>query len=117
MHRVIRNAAIVAAAGALLAGCGSSSKSDSSSGGPTVDLTAANISFDRTQIDVKAGAVTFVVKNNDKIEHNLTVDNGGVNKDVEGGRTVSAKATLKAGTYQFHCEYHPAQMKGTIVVS
>jgi plastocyanin len=116
MHPVFRNAAIALAAAGMLAGCGSSSKSASSSGA-TIDLTAANISFDRTQIDAQAGAMTFVVKNNDKVEHNLTIENGNVNKDVEGGKTVKAGATLKAGTYAFHCEYHPAQMKGTIVVT
>jgi len=116
MHPAFRTAVVVAAAG-LLGACGSSDKPASSASGPSVDLTAANITFDRTQIDVKAGAVTFVVRNTDKVEHNLTVDNGGVNKDVEGGKTAKAGATLKPGTYAFHCEYHPTQMKGTITVT
>jgi len=117
MRGLVRTAAVVAAAAGLLAGCGSDSKGSAAPSGATVNLTAANVTFDRTQIDVKAGQVTFVVKNTDKVEHNLTIDNAGVNKDVEGGKTVNAKATLKPGTYAFHCEYHPTQMKGTITVT
>jgi plastocyanin len=45
------------------------------------------------------------------------VESATVNKDVEGGKTIRVKATLKAGTYAFHCKYHPDAMKGTIVVS
>lgn len=116
MRSTLRNAVMAVAAAAVLAGCGSGSSS-SSAGGQTVDLTAANITYSPTDIKVTSGAVTFVVTNNDKVEHNLTVENAKVNKDVEGGKTVKVSATLKPGTYSFHCEYHPDQMKGTIVVS
>jgi plastocyanin len=107
---------MVAAAAGMLVGCGSSS-SPSSSAANTVDITAANISFSTTDIKIAAGDATFVVNNTDKVEHNLTIENGNVNKDVPGGKTVKAKATLKAGTYAFHCEYHPDVMKGTITVT
>jgi plastocyanin len=116
MRSVLRTAVMVAAAAGMLAGCGSSSSSSSSSGNP-VDITTANIAFSTTDIKIPAGDVTFTVKNDDKVEHNLTIENGNVNKDVEGGKTVKAKATLKAGTYAFHCEYHPDVMKGTITVT
>lgn len=116
MRSALRTALLVVAAGGLVAGCGSSSSS-SGSGGNTVDITAANIAFSTTDIKVPAGDTTFVVKNTDKVEHNLTIQDAKVNKDVEGGKTVKAKATLKPGTYAFHCEYHPDVMKGTITVT
>lgn len=117
MRSALRTAVVAIAAAAMLTACGSDSKSTSAAGA-TVDLTAANITYAPTDIKVAAGEVTFVVKNTDKVEHNLTIEDGGnVNKDVEGGKTVQAKATLKAGTYKFHCEYHPDAMKGTITVS
>ena len=116
MRSALRTAAMIAAAAATLAGCGSSSSSSSTSGN-TVDITAANIMFSTTDIKVPVGATTFVVKNTDNLEHNLTIANANVNKDVAGGKTVSAKVTLKAGVYAFHCEYHPDVMKGTITVS
>ncbi len=116
MRSALRTAVVVIAATGILTACGSDSKTTSATG-TTVDLTAANITYSPTDIKVAAGEVTFVVKNTDKVEHNLTIDDGGnVNKDVEGGKTVQAKATLKAGTYKFHCEYHPDAMKGTITV-
>jgi plastocyanin len=115
MRSVLRTAVVVVVAAGVLTACGSDSSSSSS--GNTVDLTAANITFSPTDIKTPAGDVTFVVKNNDKVEHNLTIERTKVNKDVEGGKTVKVTAKLAAGTYAFHCEYHPDTMKGTIVVS
>ena len=119
MRSALRSAVFVVAAAGMLVACGSdSSSSSSSASGNTFDLTAANISWSTTDIHVAAGNVTFVVKNTDKVEHNLTIEGGGnVNKDIAGGKTVKATANLKAGTYPFHCEYHPDVMKGTITVT
>lgn len=47
----------------------------------------------------------------------LTIDGLKVNKDVEGAKTGTATATVKAGTYKFRCEYHPQQMTGTVTVT
>jgi plastocyanin len=96
------------------AACGSSG---TSSGDP-VNITAANTTFSPTDIKLPAGKkVTFMLKNTDTIEHNLTIEGLKVKKDVEGGKTGSATVSPKAGTYPFHCEYHPEQMKGTVTVS
>lgn len=117
MKSPIRSAVMAVALAGMLAGCGSSSSSSSSSGN-SFDLTAANIAWSTTDIHVPTGDVTFVVKNTDKLEHNLTVEGGAnVNKDVGGGKTVKVKANLKPGTYPFHCEYHPDVMKGTVTVT
>ena len=83
-----------------------------------VDITAANITYAPTAITTKAGQrITFALKNMDSIKHNLTIKALKVNKDVPGGTTGTATVTLKTkGTFEFHCEYHPQQMKGTITV-
>ena len=48
-------------------------------------------------------------------EHNVTITQGvKINKDIPTGKSVSFTFT-KAGTYHYHCEYHP-YMKGTVVV-
>jgi len=104
---------LIVAFGALVA-CGSDSES---SGGATFDLTAVNIAFSSTDIKVSAGDVTFVVKNEDAVEHNLTIDTGKADTDVAAKKTVKVKANLTPGTYAFFCEYHPDTMKGTIVVT
>ena len=99
-------------AGALLVGCSSSGVK------ATTNLQAKDITYSPTTIQLKAGEkVRFVVHNGDNIEHNLTISQLGVNKDVEGGETAKATATPNAGTYEFHCKYHPDQMKGTITVA
>jgi len=111
----------------VFAACGSDKKDDASSGatattaastGTEILLTAKNTTFDVATLTASAGKkVTFTLKNQDSIEHNLTIEKLNVNKDVEGGESGSATATPAAGTYEYHCEYHPTQMKGTLTVS
>jgi len=123
MKRFLTTAAVVAVAGLALAGCGGNDSNDKTpaakSAGTTLTLVAKNISFDKTDLTATAGdSVTFVIKNEDTVEHNLTIKDLNVDKDAEKGE--SAKQTvsdLKAGTYEYHCEYHPTQMKGTLTVS
>ena len=114
MRSTLRAAVLLVFAAGVMVGCGSDSDSTS---GTTVDITAANIAFSNTAIRTSAGDVTFVVKNDDALEHNLTIENAKVDKDVEAHKTIKVKATLQSGTYAFHCEYHPDTMKGTIVVT
>lgn len=68
-----------------------------------------------TKITVARGTkVTWTNKTD--VEHNVSDEQNGmkVNKDIKQGKTVNFTFT-KAGTYHYHCEYHP-YMKGTIVV-
>lgn len=114
VKRALLLAPVGIAAAGLLAGCGSGGGSGS---GAPVAITAANISFSPTAVSVPAGNVTFTVANNDKIAHNLTIPDAKVNKDVAPGTSGRTTVSLKRGVYQYHCEYHPQKMKGTITVS
>jgi len=124
-HLVPRVAGGAAAVLAVLAfaACGSttsgSSGSSNSGGGSTsVDVTAMDYSFNPTQLSVPAGAsVTVNFKNDGKVEHSFTLDNGGGEVESEGGgsKTLTFSAP-QSGTVSFHCKYHPTQMKGTITV-
>jgi plastocyanin len=96
----------------------SATTTSSASGGTTVALVASGFAFDKTDLTAKAGeTVTFELRNADGTKHNLTIADLKVNTDVEAGKTGRATATPKAGTYEFHCEYHPDKMKGTLTVS
>ena len=126
MNRFLTTAAVVALAGVSLAGCGgnndkkASTTTTAAASGTTLTLVATNFQFDKTTLTATAGDdVTFVIKNEATgTEHNLTIEDLKVNKDVEAGKSAQQSVTaLKAGTYQYHCEYHPSQMTGTLTVS
>jgi plastocyanin len=82
-------------------------------------LVAKGIKFDTTSFDLKSGSsYTVEVTNQDTVEHNFTFADGGADQDVEGGEDAKATFTAPAaGSYEFHCKYHPAAMKGTITVT
>jgi plastocyanin len=118
MRRVLSIVSVVVVAGGLIGACSSSGSSGKSSGpaANTVALHATDFAYSPTAIDAKAGKVTFTVDNTGAVEHNLTIPDLDVEKDVEEGETISVTADAKAGTYAFHCEYHPTKMKGTITI-
>jgi len=108
---------VLLTAGVALVGCGSS-EDDPAAKGADVAMHIRGYGFDPAQLQAKAGqTVTFVVDNADPVEHNLTIDGLNVNKDVAAGKTAKATTKLAAGTYAFHCEYHPKQMTGTLTVA
>ncbi|MGQ0521602.1 MAG: cupredoxin domain-containing protein [Actinomycetota bacterium] len=124
MGRPLVLVAAIVLSGVVVAGCGSddddgeAATDTTAAAGTPVALEAANFAFDPTAIELAAGeAVTFVVDNADSVRHNLTIDGTDVDEDLEPGRTTDVPATLDAGTYAFRCEYHPAQMQGTITVT
>src|SRR5215203_3282738 len=113
MKRIAGFGAVLVLALTMVA-CGSDDDDDGggSASGSTVKVTAENISLSPTNLSAKDGEkVTFELQNKDKIEHNLTIKELKVDKDVEGGETGKASATLETGTYTFFCEYHPEQMR------
>lgn len=132
MRRIVVVIAALAAAG-VLAGCGSSSGSNSGGaygspstsapkptgavGGSPESITARDFSFSPTSVQLTAGqAVTIKATNDGSVKHNLTIKDLEVDTDLPSGSTKTVTVTPKTGTYEFHCEYHPTQMKGTITV-
>jgi len=99
-------------------------------GAQTFDVTQGNFFFQPKEFTVKAGQkVTFNIKNNGTATHNMRVagaDNqfntadDATSKDprILAGQTSTLEwtAPAKAGKYDFHCDFHPTQMTGTITV-
>jgi plastocyanin len=118
VRRLIAVVAVATASGAILVGCGSDGKKDETTAGAIVHLEADNFYFKPTDLKLAPDeAATIVIKNEGEVEHNLTAEGLGLDKDVEPGAEAEVPVTPKAGTYPFHCEYHPDQMKGTITVA
>jgi plastocyanin len=120
VRRLIAVVAVVTASGAILAGCGSDGKKEGTTGGSgtTVNLEADNFYFKPTDIKLAPDKpATIVVKNEGEAKHSLTAEGLGLDKDIEPGATAEVPVTPKAGTYPFHCKYHPDKMNGTITVA
>ena len=72
-----------------------------------------------------AAGTTLLVANVGGKPHTLTADDGSfdtgiVDPGAEGGRFAGKNASVtlnKAGTFKFHCEIHPAAMKGVVTVT
>jgi plastocyanin len=90
-------------------------------GGSAIQLSAANIAFDVSQLDVPAGQPFQIQFQNDDngVPHNVEIKDGSdnivFNGEVFNGvdqRTYDVTA-LEAGTYTFLCTVHP-NMNGTL---
>jgi plastocyanin len=102
----------------------------SAAGGPVstgpIQLGAANTAFAKTQLDIAANTPTKVIlKNADSAPHNFDIISGPppYAKPADqpplaqpGGSVTYDIPGLPAGQYQFQCDIHPGNMKGTLTV-
>jgi len=87
-------------------------------------LAGESLRFLPNTLTAQAGS-TILFANVGGKPHTLTADDGSFDSGVvppgaEGGRFAGTNATItvpKPGTYTFHCEIHPAVMKGTLTVT
>ena len=87
-------------------------------------FTGDKLRFDPAKLSVTAGT-TLLVANVGGKPHTLTADDGSfdtgiVEPGAEGGRFAGKNASVtlnQAGTFKFHCEIHPAAMKGVVTVT
>lgn len=116
MGRLIILIALTASGVSALGGCGSS-KSGSAA---TVKMEADDFYFEPADVEATVGkATTLTIENEGKVEHNFSITELGVTKDIEAGKKANLAFTPKqSGTLQFFCKYHVAQgMKGSLGVS
>jgi plastocyanin len=86
--------------------------------------TGDKLRFDPDELTVAAGT-TLLVANVGGKPHTLTADDGSfdtgiIDPGTEGGRFAGRNASVtlnQAGTFKFHCEVHPAAMKGVVTVT
>jgi plastocyanin len=131
MTRLLPPLAVLAAAGALIAGCGGNDNSSTSSTSGATSTSAAGsgaaapatttsgalqikavesngLSFDKKTLSAKAGKVTITMANpsGDSQPHGVSIEGNGVTdagKVVQPGGSSTVSADLKPGTYTFFC--------------
>jgi plastocyanin len=87
-------------------------------------FTGDRLRFDPPELAVEAGS-TLLVANVGGKPHTLTADDGSFDTGTiapgpEGGRFAGRNASVtltEPGTFKFHCEVHPAAMKGVVTVT
>lgn len=90
-----------------------------------VEVSAANVAFSTTTIELPAGKPVIHFTNEDVVAHNIaifpdedTLDRPLLRGDIiQGGEeiTYEGQDDLEPGTYYFHCDVHP-NMSGSVVV-
>ena len=120
-HRTVRRLLVAVALVGLVAACGGDDEVAEGPADPVTELTitSTKTAFDIEHFKVPVGeeiTITYV-NDDDGISHNFNL------KGVEGGKTDlergpdRKKATFtidEPGEYEYLCDVHPVQMKGTI---
>jgi plastocyanin len=131
-ERGLRHAWLVPVAGLLLTvlACGDD-KYGASSGTPAVappgalTVTARDNKFEPVELSTKSGGeTTLFFQNKGSAIHNFRVpdakstDGKEIGTDLLGGGKSATIAFVidKAGTYNYQCDTHPAEMRGRITV-
>jgi uncharacterized cupredoxin-like copper-binding protein len=86
------------------------------------EVTARDLSFTPTELDISAvGTTRIVLRNEGFVVHNLTVDALGIQAVAPRGGVAEVTLTdPPPGTYEFYCSvsgHREAGMVGTLVVS
>jgi uncharacterized cupredoxin-like copper-binding protein len=92
--------------------------------GVTVNLSGTDYKFDPSDPTVKAGEVTFVLKNDGQTTHSLEIEDvNGSDQELEGdvapGESGTLKVNLAPGTYEFYCpvdDHKGLGMEGEVTV-
>jgi uncharacterized cupredoxin-like copper-binding protein len=71
--------------------------------GVTVQVQEKEYKITLASTKVKAGTVTFDVKNLGKIPHNLTIQGGKHTANINAGQSAKLTVTLKKGAYTLYC--------------
>ena len=116
-----RNLALFAvlAVGVFVAGTAALAYRASPPGGPTVQVTIMNYSFNPSTLEVRAGATVRWV-NMDMVAHTVSFgtheDPAGIESLLLGHMGSFSYTFPEAGTYVYHCDPHP-YMTGSVTVT
>jgi plastocyanin len=123
--RVRTTALALALPAVLTAACGGSgggvaSQGGGSAGSASFDVKTTNFAFEPSTLQGTPGEkATIHLTNSSGIEHNFTLKDQKINKDLASGGDASVTVTFpSSGQLSFVCEYHEAKgMTGALVIS
>lgn len=81
-----------------------------------IELVTKDIEFAPTSLETESGEVSVFVENEDGTLHTFTIEELGVDLDIPASKSARATFDAEPGTYEFFCEPHKEDMKGTLVV-
>jgi plastocyanin len=82
---------------------------------PADTLVMSDNAFEPQSWSISPG--TYTLDNQGQALHNLTVEGGDLDVDVQAGQTQEVEIDLDPGEYEMVCKYHVAQgMTGSLVV-
>jgi plastocyanin len=95
---------------------GGGGTTDGGDGGTSSDtLVMTDNAFQPASWTTSSGSKT--VSNEGATLHNLTIEEAGIDEDVQPGQSSTIDLDLEPGEYEMVCEYHVAQgMTGTLTI-
>ncbi|HEX2053046.1 MAG TPA: cupredoxin domain-containing protein [Actinomycetota bacterium] len=75
-----------------------------------------NYAFQPEQVGARRGTVRILVTNSDMVHHTFTVDELGVDENIEAGESRLIVFEAGPGTYRFYCAPHDPAMDGDLIV-
>ena len=79
-------------------------------------LATEDIEFSEESLEASAGQVAVFVENKDQTFHTFTIEELDVSLDIPASKSARVTFDAEAGEYEFFCEPHKEDMKGTITI-
>jgi plastocyanin len=89
----------------------------------TVNMSASEFSFSPANVTVRAGQVTFNLRNTGGAPHALEVEGQGIEEEtrvIQGGQSATLRVNLRPGMYTMYCpvgNHRQQGMEGTLRVT
>lgn len=81
-----------------------------------IELVTKDLEFQDTSLQAEGGQVSVFVRNEDATLHTFTIEELGVDLDVPASKSARVTFDAEPGEYEFICEPHKEDMKGTLTV-
>jgi plastocyanin len=120
MHVIARSVVAMIAALTLAACGGDDTGADAGGGGGggggAPSLSMVDNAFEPADLTVSSGA-TVEVSNDGQNPHTITIEEAGIDEEVEPGQSTSITIDVEAGEYTMICRFHESVgMEGTITI-